>query len=49
MNSRGEIRETTLGALLPGRFDSANLGVGPEREAGDPVPGAKPAISPKRG
>ena len=26
VNSRGEIRETTLGALLPGRFDSANLG-----------------------
>ena len=26
VNSRGEIRETTLGTLLPGRFDSANLG-----------------------
>ena len=26
VNGRGEIRETTLGALLPGRFDSANLG-----------------------
>ena len=26
VNSRGEIRETTLGALLPERFDSGNLG-----------------------
>ena len=25
VNSRGEVRETTLGALLPGRFDSGNL------------------------
>ena len=26
VNSLGEIRETTLGALLPGRFDSVSLG-----------------------
>ena len=26
VNSRGEVRETTLGALLPGRFDSVSLG-----------------------
>ena len=26
VNSRGEVRETTLGALLPERFDSGNLG-----------------------
>ena len=52
VNSRGEIQVSTLGALLPGRFDGENLAGAqgqPEKSAGNCARRGKPAISTKSG